>query len=359
MAKEREVSMKGMLKRRLLGTVLKTFSIFSVFSAIAAVVAILVVEQMPLFWGITVAILILYIPFKVCYGIIKRDFNLRLESLNQLCDAIELVNEEKPDYTAYEDKKKIDKILHAFEIVTDDEIGWIAENYGAMVRSKQLTAQDANLANYDKRRWEKRGEKLKQEKEVFESHAEHDPLTGLLNRKGFEERADNLLRENAYNMSAYIMIDQDNFKGVNDGYGHMTGDEVLKRTARILRNSFRSGDLVARVGGDEFCAFLPHIAGKDWIEERLDSIERNIKEEFTCNGMMMHVSVSIGAAIYPEAGGSIEELYSSADKALYAAKDAGKGRFEVYSPLRYGNTKNTVTSNLAGMETNFTDSNNY
>ena len=139
----------------------------------------------------------------------------------------------------------------------------------------------------------------------------------------------------------------------------MTGDEVLKRTARILRNSFRSGDLVARVGGDEFCAFLPHIAGKDWIEERLDSIERNIKEEFTCNGMMMHVSVSIGAAIYPEAGGSIEELYSSADKALYAAKDAGKGRFEVYSPLRYGNTKNTVTSNLAGMETNFTDSNNY
>lgn len=139
--------MKGMLKRRLLGTVLKIFSIFSVFSAIAAVVAILVVEQMPLFWGITVAILILYIPFKVCYGIIKRDFNLRLESLNQLCDAIELVNEEKPDYTAYEDKKKIDKILHAFEIVTDDEIGWIAENYGAMVRSKQLTAQDANLAN--------------------------------------------------------------------------------------------------------------------------------------------------------------------------------------------------------------------
>jgi len=164
------------------------------------------------------------------------------------------------------------------------------------------------------------------------SLAERDPLTGLINRRTFFNNGEllfgNLSR--AGDSSCMMMIDIDSFKIVNDSYGHLKGDEVLKAVGELLSTRFRSTDLIARYGGEEFCAFLPHIAIQN-ATELAEKVRVHAHElEFSANGSTFRISVSIGiAASDPARHSSFEMLISDADAALYSAKNDGRNRVRV------------------------------
>ncbi len=149
--------------------------------------------------------------------------------------------------------------------------------------------------------------------------AEHDPLTGIVNRGGFEQLK-NMFRVKDVALGLLI-VDVDKFKLVNDGYGHEVGDQVLKKVAAFLKDGFRATDYPARIGGDEFAVILTSMS-----EEMQGAVERKIAE---MNDRLMHpndglpqVSLSVGGAF--SENGFTDDLYQKADAALYAVKENGR-----------------------------------
>ncbi|MEI4471268.1 GGDEF domain-containing protein [Frigidibacter sp. MR17.24] len=151
--------------------------------------------------------------------------------------------------------------------------------------------------------------------------SETDPLTGLLNRRGFEAR----FAAQPAPTGAMLMIDADNFKAVNDSLGHAAGDRVLADIGRILGMNIRMGDVLARVGGEEFALFLPRVSSAD----ARDVAERLVRVvEMQVRAGDRPVTVSIGLAMYrPEL--DLASLLREADRGLYTAKDAGRNRVAV------------------------------
>jgi len=162
-----------------------------------------------------------------------------------------------------------------------------------------------------------------------------DALTGLLNRRYFQERlAEEVERSKRHRLSlSLIMMDIDNFKSFNDRYGHLAGDEALRTTARTLRNSIRAIDVAARYGGEEFTVILPQTTKQDAmiIAERFcREIEKiNFQVEKAQPGPTK-LTVSLGLASCPDDATQIDDLIKLADTALYAAKAQGKNRVVVY-----------------------------
>ncbi|HEY0106254.1 MAG TPA: GGDEF domain-containing protein [Rhizomicrobium sp.] len=154
--------------------------------------------------------------------------------------------------------------------------------------------------------------------------ARSDALTGLLNRRAlFEWNA----REGRGPVCAAIMFDLDNFKRINDRFGHATGDEVLTRFAKVMRDNVRAGDVAARLGGEEFCVLLPNTAARDAFE-----IAERIRIAIAASEPLAPdhgaPTVSGGIAVKSQPPSTIEELLRFADKALYQAKTAGRNRIQ-------------------------------
>ena len=153
--------------------------------------------------------------------------------------------------------------------------------------------------------------------EFLEYKAYHDTLTGLYNREAFEKILKTELTRAKLSKTtlALIFLDLDNFKSVNDTYGHHYGDKVLRKVGEILNSSVRKGDIVARYGGDEFILLI-HSKG-DLEPER---IAKRIKREIEEGLQEYKISVSYGIAIYGKDGSSPEELLSVADRNMYKQK---------------------------------------
>jgi len=163
--------------------------------------------------------------------------------------------------------------------------------------------------------------------------ADHDSLTGLVNRRRFQEQFENLLlMSNRYKYrGAVIFIDLDDFKAINDTQGHHAGDLILKQVANTLTQILRSTDIVSRLGGDEFAVALPEIDEHD-VCKVADSINKQLYEmELPLAQSVKKLSASIGIALFPQHGSSIGELLSNADLAMYQAKRRGKGCSHVFS----------------------------
>jgi len=154
--------------------------------------------------------------------------------------------------------------------------------------------------------------------------AASDPLTGLANRRALSELMERELHNAArYSVNAALLLfDLDDLKQINDSGGHLAGDEALKAFAQALKSESRRGDAVARFGGDEFVIFMPqgNHAGAEAAVERL-------YRAFRTRGLRC----SVGIAIFPRDGTRAEDLFNAADRALYAAKQAGKNRFRFAS----------------------------
>ena len=172
---------------------------------------------------------------------------------------------------------------------------------------------------------------------VLNNKAEVDQLTGIYNKRAFETKVDYYIREAGPDACfALFMFDIDNFKSVNDTYGHAFGDKVLAGAGDIMRITFHLEDYLGRLGGDEFCVFMP-IKAEMNEEERLRLIDKKCTElcsafaahDFGGNADF-HISISAGVAVYPRHGSSFNVLYNKADRALYASKRKGKNMFTIY-----------------------------
>lgn len=167
----------------------------------------------------------------------------------------------------------------------------------------------------------------KQQALLAEFRASHDSLTGLPNRSVLEHRVRGAIEEarSAGSRCAVLFIDLDRFKQVNDELGHDIGDRVLQVSSERLRNVVRSGDLVARWGGDEFVIVLGNVAAKDSILRVARDIEQRLVEPIDLGGIVTGVGCSVGVAIYPDDASSAEALTRMADSRMYAIKRTRQG----------------------------------
>ena len=169
----------------------------------------------------------------------------------------------------------------------------------------------------------------KRENAQLQKKAERDLLTGLLNRGTLEERVRaRLKRPAAGRISAFYLIDVDDFKDINDQLGHDRGDRMLSEVARRIQSQFREEDPVGRMGGDEFAAFVGELPSRQAAEERAERLSRLLRRDV--DGAP--VTASVGLALCPDHGVSFESLYRHADVALYTSKRRGRSRWSIYEP---------------------------
>lgn len=164
---------------------------------------------------------------------------------------------------------------------------------------------------------------------ALRSKAERDPLTGLYNRSTARRLVEQALRGTA-TLCAAFMMDIDNFKNINDTFGHQFGDEVLVNFASRLSSMLRKGDILARLGGDEFFVFLYGIPHRELAFKKADQICRTLHGVYPIRGVRCELSCSVGIAFAPEDGADFKTLYQHSDAALYQAKALGKNRWHLY-----------------------------
>jgi diguanylate cyclase (GGDEF)-like protein/PAS domain S-box-containing protein len=172
----------------------------------------------------------------------------------------------------------------------------------------------------------------KQYEALIEHQANYDALTELPNRFLFMKRLGEAL-EDAKSFGfqmALMFIDLDMFKEVNDTLGHACGDELLKIVAKRLMRCVRESDTVARLGGDEFTVILPHIKHPQHAQVVAEKLLHQLTSHFHLSGQDIHISGSIGIALYPDDADEIQALLKHADSAMYQAKNAGRNTFRFY-----------------------------
>ena len=188
------------------------------------------------------------------------------------------------------------------------EVRFLAKNYNLMYYT---TKETKNKLNYD---------------------ANHDPLTGLFNRRGYDFFLNNVDMET----SALLIIDLDHFKEINDHHGHDVGDKLLQKTANVLLSSFRTQDYVCRLGGDEFAVIMIRSdpSMRDLVCRKVESILKKLKDT-SQDESIPAIACSVGCAFGRE-GIKAQELFKRADSALYESKEKGRGIVSFYSGSNKG-----------------------
>ncbi len=176
-----------------------------------------------------------------------------------------------------------------------------------------------------------------------------DPMTGLLNKASSQEEIGLICKHTS---GALMMIDLDNFKPVNDIYGHDMGDKILIRFSEIIRSAIRSTDLAGRMGGDEFIVFCENISDEDVVAEKARWINEQLlisARKFMGEDMTIPLGVSIGCAFAPDEGKDFETLFKKADKALYDVKQGGKHGYKVFTDT--GKNIDSASSKVTALST--------
>ena len=171
-------------------------------------------------------------------------------------------------------------------------------------------------------------QEIKEQEDILK----RDPFTGLYNKTATASMIDELLTLYPHEQHGLFMIDVDNFKYVNDTFGHAVGDQVLLDVSEQLKKFFRKNDIIGRIGGDEFLVFMPNISDKQIAINKAE----HLIEQFSQNYRLPaeygdhHLSLSIGIALSPDHGRYYQSLFSNADQALYQSKSNGKNRYTIY-----------------------------
>jgi diguanylate cyclase (GGDEF)-like protein len=212
------------------------------------------------------------------------------------------------------------------EEARDPSVGSAARAYAAVLARQRWDERIGRLASA---RAQIHSERQQGKHEGLVRRTKEDPLTGLGNRRALDERlvheCDSLTPQTTI---AMVIIDIDQFKPVNDRFGHACGDAVLCRVGEIIRSVLRPDDLALRLGGDEFCAVLTG-ASPQVVQDRADRIRALVSlDDWEALAPGLAVTVSVGAATAAGAG-AVADLYPRADAALYAAKAAGAGLLRI------------------------------
>jgi len=165
----------------------------------------------------------------------------------------------------------------------------------------------------------------KAKEQHMESIARSDPLTGVLNRRGFEREASKRLTESADDATgALLFIDLNEFKQINDSFGHEIGDQLLQIGAKRLRKSLRTCDIIGRPGGDEFVALVPDVSTA-MAEKLANRLAMALEEPYLIDDQTLSCAASIGLALYPKNANTLTGLLREADQAMYRAKARCRG----------------------------------
>ncbi|MBO0962486.1 EAL domain-containing protein [Neobacillus sp. MM2021_6] len=198
-----------------------------------------------------------------------------------------------------------------------DELGLLTENVNAMSNHLHGYLEDLN-----------------QSKELIEYQAYHDPLTGLLNRRYFQERLKRIIdhADETGETVSVLFIDLDRFKQVNDSFGHNNGDEILKIASGRIKDCLPVDDntIITRQGGDEFIILLKNLA-IDETKAAAEKVVNHLKKSYSLNGKEIYLSASCGISIYPEHTKNMDTLIIYADLAMYSAKKTGGNKVTIYS----------------------------
>jgi diguanylate cyclase (GGDEF)-like protein len=266
-----------------------------------------IAERTAYLWQLAIIILIITAIFAVIYLIIIR--KIIITPINTMAKAADnfLINSLKSGQSIDESD------ILSMQINTRDEMQSLAESLQSMVRKINEHITNLNIVTIK---------------------SETDVLTSLCNRGAFEQRVTAILhlRPEPGQINAFIMIDVDYFKAVNDNYGHAAGDTVLSECAKALRKIMREADVVGRLGGDEFAVFCRGIGSVSKAEDKA----RQIRSEWLKiipPGGENGITASIGISFAPRDGQIYQELFNKADEALYKAKEAGRDGFAVSQML--------------------------
>jgi diguanylate cyclase (GGDEF)-like protein len=164
---------------------------------------------------------------------------------------------------------------------------------------------------------------LREERARYQHLADHDPLTDLPNRRLFQDRLEQALTRAARRATrvGLVYVDLDDFKRVNDAYGHAAGDELLREVAHRLSETVRAEDTVARLGGDEFAVVLAEIAGPGDARAVDAKLHEAMEAPFELKDGSLRLRASIGHAVHPDDGRDADTLMRAADAAMYRSKD--------------------------------------
>lgn len=237
-----------------------------------------------------------------------------------------------------EDKKWVEKALNLeacskkyFEYGTNtfsieyrhyyqDNYIWVRSNIYLTITPK---ANELNIVIVTRNIDEEKTKEL-----ILINQAERDMLTGLYNRESIKNRVDDFFLTGKRS-GAFFILDLDNFKSINDNYGHHYGDIVLKDTAKILLNNFRDEDLIGRLGGDEFVIFMKEVKNSDVIEKKAKALKKELKRVYKEQGKEIEISASIGIVAVFNSKKSFESLYLAADKVMYEVKNNKKDGYKI------------------------------
>lgn len=163
----------------------------------------------------------------------------------------------------------------------------------------------------------------------MERQVQTDEMTGLYNKATTQNYIEKLLAENKDHCYGFFIFDIDDFKGINDQYGHAFGDFVIAQFAQTIKEHFQKGDVAGRIGGDEFAAF---VAAKDeeWITKKARELSQALDRTYEDDGLCARITASIGVAVAPKHGNTFEVIYKNADMALYQTKGRGRNGYTIY-----------------------------
>jgi diguanylate cyclase (GGDEF)-like protein len=263
----------------------------------------MIAERMAYLRNMSIVIIIITVVFAAIYlFIVRRAIINPINIMAKAADSF-LVNSLESGESLGESD------ILSMEIHTGDEMQSLAEALQSMVHKI-----DEHLANLN----------------LVTIKAETDVLTSLFNRGAFEQRVSAILRlrPEEKQLNAFLMIDIDFFKNINDNYGHAAGDTVLAECAAALLKVMRDSDVVGRLGGDEFAIFCKSIGSVAMAETKAMQIREEWRKVIPPGGEK-GVTASIGIAFSPRDGQAYQELFGKADVALYQAKAAGRDRFVV------------------------------
>lgn len=246
-------------------------------------------------------------------------FNLRGLTVKDFVKTLSASNVYPGDYFAVEEalSGRADSVAE-FRIrikhPTEDRYFWCLIQYKYIFEYGQPNSIIGKLVNID--------ELIRYEEYLIEQ-SEKDGLTGLFNRTAIELLIQQYLQED--NAGIILMLDVDNFKLINDEYGHDEGDQALRELAKCLKSVFRPEDIIGRVGGDELVIYVRQSSSRTMAQQRAELLLKLLNEQ-TC-GLRAALTLSIGIACYPLDGASYESLFQAADQAMYQAKRLGKNRY--------------------------------
>ena len=160
--------------------------------------------------------------------------------------------------------------------------------------------------------------------------AETDALTSAYNKRSTEERIHNVLQKYPQEPGTFVIMDVDHFKKVNDTYGHITGDKVLHKFGEVLHEHFREGDIVGRIGGDEFVVYMRKTDSREVAVSRIESLIKKVEELSFPEMNGKNITISAGMAFAPDHGTGYLDLYKNADTALYKTKQNGRDGYNIY-----------------------------